>query len=135
MVTFGGNDKGKIIDFINILITPSTCIENILLVEGLIHNLLSISQLYDRGFSVSFKSSRCIETSSFDDSIKFIRKRYGNVYIVDLDKLKNENIQCLVAMSAKVNESNWIWHNKLGHASMDSLSRLIKLDLVKVYLR
>ena len=34
-------------------------------------------------------------------------------------------------MNAQVNESSWIWHNRLGHTSMDSLVRLIKLDLVK----
>ena len=34
-------------------------------------------------------------------------------------------------MNAKVNKSSWIWHNRLGYASMDSLARLIKLDLVK----
>ena len=34
-------------------------------------------------------------------------------------------------MNAKVNESSWIWHNRLGHASMDSLARLINLDLVR----
>ena len=43
MVTFGDNDKGKIIGIGNIDITPSTCIENVLLVDGLKHNLLSIS--------------------------------------------------------------------------------------------
>ena len=34
-------------------------------------------------------------------------------------------------MNAKVHDSNWIWYNRLGHASMDSLVRLIKLDLIK----
>ena len=70
------------------------------------YNLLSISQLYDKGFNISFKSSHCIITSSFDESIKFIEKRHGNVYIIDIDKLKNNNIKYLVAMNAKVNESS-----------------------------
>ena len=43
VVTFEDNRKGKIIGLDNILITSSTCIENILLVEGLIYNLLIIS--------------------------------------------------------------------------------------------
>ena len=130
-MTFGDNSKGKIIDLGNILIIPSTCIENILVVEGLIHNLLCINKLCDRGFSVSFKSSHYIVTSSLDNSIKFIGKKHGNVYIVDFDELKNENIECFVAMNVKVNEFTWIWHNRLGHASIDLSARLIKLDLVK----
>ena len=52
MVTFGDNGKGKIIGLDNIMITPFTCIKNILLVEGLMHNLLSISQLYDKDFNI-----------------------------------------------------------------------------------
>ena len=43
VVIFGENGEGKIIDLDNILITPSTSMENILLIEGLKHNLLSIS--------------------------------------------------------------------------------------------
>ena len=105
-MTFENNSKEKIIDLDNILIPPSTSIENILLVKSLTHNLLSISQLCDKSFNVSFKSSHCIVTSSFDYSIKFIRKRHGNVYIVDLDEFKNENIECLIIMNAKVNESS-----------------------------
>ena len=58
-------------------------------------------------------------------------KRHGNIYIIELDELKNKNIKYLITMNAKVNESSWIWHNRLGHASMDSLARLIKLDSVK----
>ena len=34
-------------------------------------------------------------------------------------------------MNVKVNEFTWIWHNRLGHASIDLSARLIKLDLVK----
>ena len=30
-----------------------------------------------------------------------------------LMNLKNENIEYLVAMNVKVNESSWIWHNRL----------------------
>ena len=104
------------------MITSSTCITNILLVEGLMCNLLSINQLCDRDLNIPFKSSHCIVTNSFDDSIKFIGKRYGNVYIVDLDEFKNKNIECLVAMNAQANKSIWIWYNRLDHASMDSLA-------------
>ena len=43
MVIFRDNGKGKIIGIDNICITSSTCIENILLVDDLKHNLLSIS--------------------------------------------------------------------------------------------
>ena len=55
MVTFGDNGKGKIIGINSIGITPPTCIENILFVDGLKHNLLSISQLCDKDYKVIFE--------------------------------------------------------------------------------
>ena len=87
MVTFGDNDKEKIIGIGNIGITLSTCIENILLVDGLKHNLLSISQLCDKGYKVVFESSMCIVTSPTDASTRFIGHRHGNVHMIDLDNL------------------------------------------------
>ena len=53
-VTFGDDSKEKIIGIGNIKIGSSPLIENIILVDGLKHNLLSISQLYDRDFKVIF---------------------------------------------------------------------------------
>ena len=83
-VTFGDNGKGKIIGIGKIKITPFTFIENVLLVDKLKHNLLSISQLCDRGFKVLFESSMYIVSSSLDSCVQFIGHRLGNVYMVDL---------------------------------------------------
>ena len=60
MVTFGDNSKGKIISISNIGITSFKYIKNILLVDGLKHNLLSISQFCDKGYKVIFESSLCM---------------------------------------------------------------------------
>ena len=59
-VTFGDNAKWRIIGQGNIGNDTSSLIESVLLVDGLKHNLLSISQLYDKGFKVFFEASHCI---------------------------------------------------------------------------
>jgi len=51
-VTYGDNNKGKIIGSGDIGVKGSLTIQNVLLVEGLKHNLLSISQLSDKGMKV-----------------------------------------------------------------------------------
>ena len=48
-VTFGDNAKEKVVGKGKIGILPNCFINNVLLVEGLKHNLLSISQFYDEG--------------------------------------------------------------------------------------
>ncbi len=36
----------------------------------------------------------------------------------------------LVASDTKVDDASWLWHRKLGHASMDTISKLVKRDSV-----
>nr|KYP35586.1 hypothetical protein KK1_043371 [Cajanus cajan] len=51
-VTYGDNNKGKILGCGNIGNTSFSLIENVLLIKGLKHNLSSISELCDKGFKV-----------------------------------------------------------------------------------
>ncbi|XP_074289258.1 uncharacterized protein LOC141614411 [Silene latifolia] len=58
-VTFEDNKKGKVVGIGKIGISPSHAISEVYLVEGLKHNLLSISQLCDKGNKVIFHSYGC----------------------------------------------------------------------------
>src|SRR4051812_4018956 len=58
-VKFGGDQKGKIIGSGTISMGNSPSITNVLLVEGLTHNLLSISQLSDNGYDIIFNQKTC----------------------------------------------------------------------------
>ena len=53
-VSFGDNSKGKILGIGNVGKVSSTLIENVCLVENLKHNLISISQLYEKCCKVIF---------------------------------------------------------------------------------
>ena len=104
MVTFGDNAKGKIVEIDKVPISSSSCIDNVLLVERLKHNLLSINQLYDKNFNVSFKSSICCVACPITNNIIFSGHRNENVYVVDLDNINISKQQCLVANNANSNE-------------------------------
>ena len=56
--TFGGNSKGYTSGFGN-LINGVTTFRRVAYVEGLEHNLLSISQLYDKDHKVTFSKKDC----------------------------------------------------------------------------
>jgi len=58
-VTFGDDSKGKIVGIGNIKLGSSPMIENVALVNGLKHNLLSVSQLCEKGFNVIFDDLTC----------------------------------------------------------------------------
>ena len=60
VVKFADGIKSKIIDIGNVGKNDFDLIADVLLVEELTHNLLSISQLCDQGYRVVFEPSRCI---------------------------------------------------------------------------
>ena len=94
VVTFGDNGKGKIIGQGNIGKDPFPNIEDVLLVEGLKHNLISISQLCDNGYKVTFDKNTCIVENVSNNSTLFICKRLENVFIIDLNILEKQNVKC-----------------------------------------
>jgi len=59
-LTYGDNNKGRILGSGVISNEDSFNIHNVLLVEGLKHNLISISQLCDKGFKVVFEPNHCL---------------------------------------------------------------------------
>ena len=84
-VTFGGNSKGKIIGSGKVGKNSSSCIDDVMLVNELANNLLSISQLCDKGHKVIFDSQACIIFELNSESVKFTKKRVNNMYMIDLE--------------------------------------------------
>ena len=68
VVTFGDDSKGFTTGYGNLEI-GNVIIENISLVDGLKHNLLSISQLCDKGYDVSFRKERCLISNMKDEKL------------------------------------------------------------------
>ena len=59
-ISFGNDDSTKIIGKGTVRIgNKNTKVENVLLVEDMKHNLLSVSQLCDQGHKVTFDSQKC----------------------------------------------------------------------------
>src|ERR1044072_4507076 len=99
VVGFGGNQKGKIIGSGTIGYGKSSSIKNVLLVEGLMHNLLSISQLADNGYDVLFNQKSCKVVSQKDGSILFNGKRKNNIYKISISDLVKQNAKCLLSVN------------------------------------
>jgi hypothetical protein len=57
-VKFGGNQSGKIIGM-GTIGNSSISSNNVWLVDGLEHNLLSISQCCDNGYDLMFEKTNC----------------------------------------------------------------------------
>ncbi|XP_057986693.1 uncharacterized protein LOC131171239 [Hevea brasiliensis] len=125
-VTFGDNGKGKIVGIGKVGKENSPILDKVLLVDGSKHNLLSVSQLCDKGCRVVFKSKSCFVSRMSDNKMLFIGKRIENIYVIDLHALSNKDAKCFVSIS----DDSWTWHRRLAHASMDLLVNLNKDELV-----
>ena len=79
-VAFRDNAKGKIVGIGNVDNPDNPSIENVLLVDGLKHNLISISQLCDKGYKVIFDKKECSIIDSNIGKIMFTGTRKNNVY-------------------------------------------------------
>ena len=123
-VIFGDNSQGKVkgIGTINI---NSILIKDILYVDGLKYNLLSISQLCDYGYKVVFLKNGCEVIDEHENKL-FYAPRSSDVYIIELEKLSKLSDICLKVVC----NDPWIWHRRLGHCSMDLIQKLAKQGLL-----
>ncbi|XP_073223493.1 uncharacterized protein [Cicer arietinum] len=98
-VKYGDNNKGKILGVGDIGSKSTAVIKDVLYVKGLKHNLLSISQLYDKGFQVYFTSQSCTLEHKVDKNMKLVGERINNIYMINFDSLPVNDICCLLSKS------------------------------------
>jgi hypothetical protein len=126
-ITFGDNSKGKVKGLGKIAIFNDMSISNVLLVESLNFNLLSVAQLYDLGFKCIFGVDG-VEIISVDGSnLIFNGFRYENLYLVDFNASETQLSICLFTKSSM----GWLWHRRLGHVGMKQSNRLVKLTWLR----
>ena len=118
-VTFGDNSKGKVVGLGKVAITKDISISNVLLVESVSFNLLSIAQLCDLGLICTFSDSEVIVTSKEDKSLIFKGFRHGNIYLVDFSSNDASLAICLFSK----NSMGWLWHRRIAHIGMTNSRR------------
>ena len=73
-----------------------------------------------------FLINRCVIENACDEKILFIGNRCGNIYTIDIEYAYTHD-KCF----STLHDDSWLWHIRLGHASMDLISKILKNDLVK----
>ncbi|XP_050217661.1 uncharacterized protein LOC126668514 [Mercurialis annua] len=92
-VTFGDDAKGQVVGIGKIGNSSSPSIENVWLVNGLKHNLLSVSQLCDKGYNVNFDSKACYVIQPMDNTVIFKgHRRLGHASLDLLNKVSKDEL-------------------------------------------
>jgi len=125
-VAFENGKSGTIVGIGKICESLSYSIDNVYLVDGLQHNLLSVSQLCDKDNLVVFSRKQCLVMNINTRDVVLTGKRRKNVYKVSILSLSQNNLTCLSA----INDDVMLWHKILGHVSLSLLNKLVSKDLV-----
>jgi hypothetical protein len=99
-IIFGDNSKGDVIGIGKIAITLKHSISNVLHVDSLSYNLMSVSQLCEMGYNCLFTDKGVEVYRREDSSIVFMGQLKNKLYLVDFNKGKAKLETCLVAKSS-----------------------------------
>nr|GEZ91986.1 retrovirus-related Pol polyprotein from transposon TNT 1-94 [Tanacetum cinerariifolium] len=125
-VKFGNDQITPILGYGD-LVQGAVMIKRVYYVEGLNHNLFSISQFFDADLEYAFRKSTC-----------FIRDLKGNdlltgsrgtdLYSITLQDSDSPNLICLMAKATS--SQAWLWHRRLSHLKFGTINLLSKNDIV-----
>ena len=109
VVTFGDNNKGLTQGY-GSLQADNVIIDNIYVVQGLKHNLLSISQFCDEGYKVVFEKEKCHILHRKNGLPALQRVRKGNLFVADLLSRCKDEVNCFYAKESSYD--SWLWHKR-----------------------
>nr|GEX00337.1 retrovirus-related Pol polyprotein from transposon TNT 1-94 [Tanacetum cinerariifolium] len=125
-VKFGNDQIAPILGYGD-LVQGAVTIERVYYVEGLNHNLFSVSQFCDADLEVAFRKSAC-----------YIRDLKGNdlltcsrgtaLYSITLQDTNFPNPICSMAKASS--SQAWLWHRRLSHLNFETINLLSKNDIV-----
>ena len=124
-VAFSNGKLGSIVGIGKMGESLSHSIEDVYLVDGLKHNLLSVFQLCDKD-NLVFTPNRYLVVNMDTGDVVLREKRHKNVYSVCISSLPQNTLTCLSAL----NDDAILWHKRLGHANLSLLNKLVSNDLV-----
>ncbi|XP_021828798.1 uncharacterized protein LOC110769176 [Prunus avium] len=124
-VTFDGGHKSQVVGKGTVCIPGLPELKNVRFVEGLISNLISVSQLCDDGVvEVRFSKHGCKIIGKGGNEIVSVARSRDNCYCID--GVNDAKVVC----NKVVNKTSVLWHQRLGHMNFRDLHKLSKKELV-----
>nr|GFA49229.1 integrase, catalytic region, zinc finger, CCHC-type, peptidase aspartic, catalytic [Tanacetum cinerariifolium] len=125
-VKFGNDQIAPILGYED-LVQGAIMIKRVYYIEGLNHNLFSVSQFCDADLEVAFRNSTCF-IRDLEGNDLLSGSRGTDLYSITLQDTNSPNPICLVA---KVTSSQaWLWHHRISHLNFDTINLLSKNDIM-----
>ncbi|XP_040364388.1 uncharacterized protein LOC121050018 [Rosa chinensis] len=127
-VTFGDGRKANILARGTVNTPGIPNLKNVLFVEGLTANLISVSHLADDYEDVWFNKQRCLVLNQKGEGIMGGMRSVDNCYHIQA----NESSSLQSCLSVKSTEETFeLWHRKMGHINYQDLLKLSSKQCVR----
>ena len=104
--------------------TPTLFVSNVYQIPKLTHNLLSVGQLTELGFSLTFSSTGVVVQDSHTRQIVGTACKVGRLFELIFLHLPSSHLSTY-AVSGQNTPSLALWHSRLGHASISRVKQLV----------
>ena len=107
-------------------------VQDVLVVQGITANLLSVGAIEAKGHSVIFKNGKCIVRNGVTGRDMLKIRKIGTTYSVTGVKRNEINRSTSVAYSSlnSPTADYWLWHARLGHIGRESLNKIAKCQIL-----
>jgi hypothetical protein len=121
-ITYGDSSRSKVLGLGKVVVSHNVTMEDVMLVESLSYNLLSIAQLANMGFATFFDIGILVLLRSKSLNVAHVEHVENGLYVINFSKETTKAATCLMA---KV-DVGWLWHRRLGYVNMRTLQSLHK---------
>jgi hypothetical protein len=105
-VSYGDKSSSKVLGFCKVVITPDVSLVNVMLVETIGYNLISVRQLATMGYATYFDVDFVVVIWSKTLKVAFVGYVENGLYVVDFLEKPTTATICLIAKA----DVGWLWH-------------------------
>jgi hypothetical protein len=96
-VTNGYSSRSKVLGLGKVVISQNVTVEDVMLVETLSYNLLSVDQLADMGFATFFDVGIVVLLWNKSLKVAFVGHVENDLYVIDFSEKVTKATNCLMA--------------------------------------
>ena len=109
--------------------TPALFVSNVDQIPYLTHNLLSVGQLTELGFSFTFSSTGVVVQDSKTGQIVGTARKVGRLFELIFLHLSSSHLSAPTVLGQSTSSLS-LWHSRLGHASISKVKQLVSQGLL-----
>jgi hypothetical protein len=121
-ITYGDISQSEVLGLGKVVVAPDISLVDVMLVETLGYNLLSVHALGKMDFAIFIDNEIVVLLWSKSLKVAFIGHIENNLYVVDLSGKTTTSAMCLFGKA----DVGWLWHRRLAHVNMRTLQSFHK---------